>query len=1785
MRWHDIGNSMQNEGDIRQRRLSFGLLVASALAFVWLSTGSPVYAEVIYETDFNQGLPAGWTVVDGFSDGLTWTSDNPKRLQQMRAETFMIVDSDGAGVVDMNETLVSPIIDCSGCDEVILYFWHQFASSSRGGETGDVDIRVDNGPWQNVRQFRIKGSSGSIHSSVNIILFQNNIQLDLSSWTSGHTNVQLRWHYYDARYNSYWGIDDVRILDEPEAPVSFKDPRLKAAIEKELGISDPTPIDMLSLTSLSAQNVGIDDLTGIEYAQNLSSLILAFNAIDDLSALSTLTNLTYLGLPYNQIYDLSALSALTSLTTLYLHHNFIDDLSDLSPLTDLSVLFLGYNRITDLSALAPLTKLAKLKLYSNQLNNVSVLSSLTNLTELDLSSTQISDLSILSPLTNLTELKLGDNPIADVSALSPLTSLTSLTLNSNKMLDLSTLPRFPSLIGLNLYNSDLNDVSALSSLTSLTDLNLGANRISDASALAPLTNLTSLDLGRNNLSELSTLPQFPNLTDLDLGSNGLNDVSALSLFADLTDLDLSGNDINDISALSSLINLTNLDLGWNDINDISALSSLINLRNLGLSSNDISSISALGSLTNLTELDLKYNKALIRTAYYCVDIPVILGNNPSLLRFSCDPKPPDIVCPQRLLFVDNSVNEGPGNNGFTWQSAFKHLQDALAIAKYGNEIRVAQGVYRPDQGLGMTQGDRDATFQVKAGVTIKGGYPNLAGIGVEIDPNQSNTTRFETILSGDLAGNDDESWVGDGADPSRQDNSRHVVSVDYADSMTVLDGFTITAGHASPGHGGGVNYENSNHEYLTIAHCKFLSNYAASRGGGLYCSRVTLDNCDFINNHSEGDGGGIRVSSAIVQGCEFRNNSAGNAGGGACSISGASYSDCNFVENTAHYAGALTNYTSRLSPGHTVTFENVEIQKNFAAPYEPNTAYFHTMNIRLAGDLYLNDGSFDVSSVVIKGSGSLNIANQAVLRIVGGARSHPTAILSAVHGPGDIVIDASQELMLVGGDAIVNLSGSSQCNPDPNTGGRIIVNGSLVVRANATLESTNIDVKLLDVNTPNDIQYNNITLLESSTGFGGEFFVADNVTIRCNNIVSEGDRYLDLDPNPYDVPPTLENNRITVVIKEGILGSQGTLLELRAKDYDGIGISGAYPVSEDSPGFTDDPSENWVLEKLILEPGSKLNLTNRQGFEFQDVNDPNLETVYVKDLVMGPNSILNTGLQTLYYQRLMDPNGNELIHDANNPFVPLDNGARFMDIPVLGFSLGIIAMDDQTPSPHNEFDIRVRKRLTDPGDVQTDPNHPTKIGLIERIDSDPGFTIPPGHGGIMDMRAQAPGRQSASSVAAKGAFARVGDEHITIEFEYMFREDPADDAEIIVYLSDHPEVSNELVEVARIRAPAPGRPGSIGSHQFAVFSGKFLRGELNFTRGTYVELELRGQDARCWIDNWDPKVNCTAICGDYDNSDLKAVTNIYDYLVLLAEYGLSNPGSAGKGCLDLVGDGCVNIDDLQAWKGRGVLNRCGQTSDDSANAMTSLASLASYQSLEAVMPPEDISPLLILGKPYIGKGRNVPESVLFSVSSDSNAVDVNHPGFRSMQDGRLVCDHLGNLYQVSGTQGLLRLDRDKVTTVVESSRIEQGDTTILIGVHDAEGFLVQDCAFDPRDASIVYVVPVMVDQGHGPYAAAAKLEITGGGDYEVLETYGVDPATDPNQSHSTTESTGEVVLEPDMQHLHEIEIDARGKYLYVLSRYIHNNNDRVLRDCGNFTEQISCKGIRKKDLYDIQLGS
>ena len=144
--------------------------------------------------------------------------------------------------------------------------------------------------------------------------------------------------------------------------VDIPDPNLRDVIETALGKASGATItvaEMETLDHLEGEDASISDLTGIEFARNLTELELWDNSISDISPLAELTNLTELDLGYNTISNISPLAGLTNLTELYLWDNSISDISPLAGLTNLIVLFLGGNSISNISPLAGLSNLSR----------------------------------------------------------------------------------------------------------------------------------------------------------------------------------------------------------------------------------------------------------------------------------------------------------------------------------------------------------------------------------------------------------------------------------------------------------------------------------------------------------------------------------------------------------------------------------------------------------------------------------------------------------------------------------------------------------------------------------------------------------------------------------------------------------------------------------------------------------------------------------------------------------------------------------------------------------------------------------------------------------------------------------------------------------------------------------------------------------------------------------------------------------------------------------------------------------------------------------------------------------------------------------------------------------------------------------------------------------------------------------------------------------------------------------------------------------------------------------
>jgi len=280
------------------------------------------------------------------------------------------------------------------------------------------------------------------------------------------------------------------------------------------------------------------------------------------------------------------------------------------------------------------------------------------------------------------------------------------------------------------------------------------------------------------------------------------------------------------------------------------------------------------------------------------------------------------------LFVDDDA--APNGDGASWDTAYRFLQDALTTASGGSisEIHVAQGTYKPDQDEANPKGtgDRQAWFAPAQGLKLFGGF---AGVGAD-NPDLRDVQKFETILSGDLLGNDGPDFL------NNDENSFHIFFLPQdSGSPNEIDGFTITSANAnsgaSDGRGAGILMQSAS---PTIRSCTFRNNFAYSEGAGIH-----------ISNNPE-----FNDDDPVIIDCLFENNAARVPGGkGAAvyvSIGRPLFIGCEFISNVASEAGAVfiqgnPQFDELLSGG---IFQDCLFQGNSRTAMRLRTAYCEIEN-------------------------------------------------------------------------------------------------------------------------------------------------------------------------------------------------------------------------------------------------------------------------------------------------------------------------------------------------------------------------------------------------------------------------------------------------------------------------------------------------------------------------------------------------------------------------------------------------------------------------------------------------------------------------------------------------------------------------------------------------------------------------------------------------------------------------------------------------------------------------
>ncbi len=1059
----------------------------------------------------------------------------------------------------------------------------------------------------------------------------------------------------------------------------------------------------------------------------------------------------------------------------------------------------------------------------------------------------------------------------------------------------------------------------------------------------------------------------------------------------------------------------------------------------------------------------------------------------------------------RRIYVDAAASGD--NNGTNWLHAYTDLQLALAeAATVPVQVWVADGVYAPAQ----PGGDRAVSFALSGNVAIYGGFDGATASAfpcgeTQLAQRDPNPLTNMTILSGDLNGDDGPDFANNG------ENSYHVVRSVGAGPGARLDGFTITGGNANgppeSGDDGGGGFRQDGGSPM-IRNCRFESNSCAGNGGGVFCNSgvLNLAACTISGNSADGSAGGMQLAGAV--GVFDEVTKAANAAPSA----------------SAGFVGIATLDL----PGKLVV---------------------------ASGVLEAHDAEVDAAG----GPGHIELGPTAELAIGGLIPNAESTVLRAnVLGNGRIFVEAGEVLVLEDG-TLIDLSGADvpgMCMEvptpqEPPALGTLTLHGNLLV-PNGTVQFCNIEVM------------NEASSVTCGNAVGGRVIAPNALAqVVCNVVRAYGDRYYIT--SPFMAAPLLNDNHVTLIVTpDQSSDEQGELLEVRDFDHD-VGpdpMNPQHPCPEQEPCLvqlpTDPESEGftgpWALQRLELQPGARLNLTNRANDPSPEEENmclpppappcpPQKDVLYVRDLVLGAGAVLNSSLHRMYYQNLLDENGDALVPVAPNDPTPTEftNGAQIVSVPLLGFALEVIELDDAC-----EFTVRVRTGIS----------AGSSVSLVD------GEPVSPGVGGVMDMHC---GTGAEVFAGATGAFAPVLEDEVTVAFDYLFADDSAADAELVVYLRDTPGTApltctmsccdQNACEVARVTPPNPGRAGSIGSTQFARFYGVFPSGLLDFSGGTYVELRLLGAGAHVWIDKWDPMIECLA-CADLNGN---AGVELADYLVVLSEYGLNleTPPSGNHYCIDAPfgGDYYVDLGDVLAWDA--LINQ-NNTDPPPPNAC-SLNVVGGDQSGTGSSFPGNA--LIITGKPAAAAQGDR----LYALSTAGQAVAPPRPpasavGPAGLQvgNGRVIANGTGELYQLHLAQGLIRLS--DAASVLRPGLDDFGGQTVQAGVLPIEGgssgWPVVDAAFHPADNSILYVAPVLVTPAAGGYCdsfrAAARLALGVDGAFTVTQLYEPPAGSDTSACFA--------IPEEDYRNLRELELfTVSGDIkIVVASAQAINANDWLL---------------------------
>ncbi len=232
------------------------------------------------------------------------------------------------------------------------------------------------------------------------------------------------------------GCGKKKVDEEPkmdinkEVVVVFKDEKFEELIREQIGKAEGevTSFDMQEIYDLQIKETGIEDLTGLEYATNLSDLSIFKEEIESLDPIKNLNSLKRITISYSVIKKLPIeFGKDVQLVSLSIIDTIVESIDFVSEMTFLETITISDAGVSDISALTKASKLISIYARGNEIVDISALAGKDQLEVINFQGNLIDNISSLEGLKKLYDVNLSYNPVINLKALETLPALEEVT--------------------------------------------------------------------------------------------------------------------------------------------------------------------------------------------------------------------------------------------------------------------------------------------------------------------------------------------------------------------------------------------------------------------------------------------------------------------------------------------------------------------------------------------------------------------------------------------------------------------------------------------------------------------------------------------------------------------------------------------------------------------------------------------------------------------------------------------------------------------------------------------------------------------------------------------------------------------------------------------------------------------------------------------------------------------------------------------------------------------------------------------------------------------------------------------------------------------------------------------------------------------------------------------------------------------------------------------------------------------------------------------------------------